>query len=127
MSPARTTDPDVAVWPALLVAPSLALAHLSTAFALVTPLCGAQKEVLLHPLSAASLVIALALTLIAWRAWRRTVGGVDLPGSGVTASESIEQRARASFLALVGTLVGALSTLVIAAMWLPVLVLPACN
>src|SRR5690349_4598195 len=120
MATARTHDPDIAVWPALLVAPSLALAHLSTAFALVTPLCGAQKEALLHPLSAASLVISLVLTLVAWRAWHRTVGAADLPGDGVTASESIEQRARASFLALVGTLVGALSTLVIAAMWLPV-------
>jgi len=127
MATARTHDPDIAVWPALLVAPSLALAHLSTAFALVTPLCGAQKEALLHPLSAVTLAISLVLTLVAWRAWHRTVGAADLPGDGVTASESIERRARASFLALVGTLVGALSTLAIAAMWLPVAVLPACT
>jgi len=127
MTTVRDHDPDIAVWPALLVAPGLALAHLSTAFALVTPLCGAQNEALLHALSAVSLVIALVLTVVAWSAWRRTVAGVDLPGRGVTASESVEQRARASFLALVATLVGALSTLVIAAMWLPVAVLPACN
>ena len=127
MATSRTHDPDLAVWPALLVSPSLVLAHLSAAFALVTPLCGCQKEALLHPLSAASLAISLVLTLVAWGAWRRTVGSADLPGRGVTASESVEPRARASFLALVGTLVGAFSTLVLAAMWLPVAVLPACN
>jgi hypothetical protein len=119
-------DPDRAVWPALVVAPLLALGHLSGAFALVTPSCAAQSVAVLHALAFVSLVLALAMTLVAWRAWRRTVAALAAAEPAVTASDGIGAVSRASFLALVGTLSGALSTLVIAAMWLPVGVLPAC-
>ena len=64
-------DPRLTVWPALLLAPLLALGHLSLAYALVTPSCARQDSAGLHGLAAASLVLALAMTLLAWRDWHR--------------------------------------------------------
>jgi hypothetical protein len=117
-------DPRMSVWPALLLAPLLALGHLTLAYSLVTPSCARQDSAGLNGLSAVSLIAALLMTLLAWRAWSRA----NRPeGRAVTATESIEARSRPSFLALVATLVGAFSTLVILAMWVPLWVLPPCS
>jgi hypothetical protein len=120
--------PDAAlrVWPALLVTPLLALGHLSLAYALVTPSCARQDHATLHALTAASLLVSLLMTLPAWRIWRRLTRSQDAR-SGATHSDAGDAESRQPFLALVATLVGALSTLVIAAMWLPVWVLPPCS
>jgi hypothetical protein len=126
-STSHAHDPDRAVWPALVVAPLVALGHLSAAYALVTPACGWQSGGVLHALSALSLVIVLAMTVVAWRAWRRAVSVLPASERPVTASDGIQAGRRASFLALVGTLVGAFSSLVIVAMWIPVGVVPACT
>jgi len=120
--------PDVAlkVWPALLVSPLLALGHLSLAYALVTPSCARQDHATLHALTVASLLLSLLMTLPAWRIWRRLTRSQDAR-SRASHSDAGHAESRQPFLALVATLVGALSTLVIAAMWLPVWVLPPCS
>ena len=118
--------PDLAVWPALLLAPLLALGHLSLAYALVTPACARQDGVGLHGLSALSLLLALAMTVLAWRTWAALA---RRPGSAspVTDSDATHAASRQRFLALLSTLVGALASLVIAAMWLPLILLPPCS
>jgi hypothetical protein len=122
----RLDDPRLSVWPALLLAPLLALGHLSLAFAMVTPTCARQGGAGLHGLSALSLLAALAMTLLAWRAWRR-LGRPEPLAHAVTASDSGERADRPRFVALVAVLTGALSALVILALWLPLWVLPACS
>ena len=119
-------DPRMTVWPALLLAPLLALGHLSLAYALVTPSCAAQGSAGLHGLSAFSLTLALLMTALAWRAWSRLVPRRD-GEPAQTASDAGDAASRPHFVALVSTLTGALSSLVIAAMWLPVWLLPPCS
>jgi len=94
-------------WPGLLIAPSTALTHLSVVFALSTPGCEHQSQALLHGVSALALVVSLACTAMAARAWRAA------PAAQTDADE------RKRFIATVSTGVGALSTLVIVALWLP--------
>ena len=92
-------DAVTTVWPALLISPLLALGHLSLAYALVA---------------------------LAWRTWRR----LPPPGEAserVSHADASHADRRQPFLALVATLTGALSTLVIVAMWLPVWLLPPCT
>ena len=118
-------DAALKVWPALLVSPLLALGHLSLAYALVTPSCARQDHATLHALTAVSLLLSLLMTLPAWRIWRRLTRSQGA-GSRAAHSDAGHAERRQPFLALVATLVGALSTLVIAAMWLPVWMLPPC-
>ena len=125
--------PDAAmrVWPALLVTPLLALGHLSLAYALVTPSCARQDHATLHALTAASLLVSLLMTLPAWVIWRRLTrseeAGSEDARSRTSHTDASHARSRQPFLALVATLVGTLSTLVIVAMWLPLWVLPPCS
>src|SRR3982751_4016980 len=109
------TDPRVTSWPALLLAPLLALGHLSLAYSLVTPACARQDSAGLHGLSLFSLVLALAMTALAWRTWAR-LGSGGAEQANVTVSDSTDGRSRYRFIALVATLAGAFSSLVIAAM-----------
>ena len=109
-------------WPALLVAPSLALTHLSVAFALVAPACAAQHVRWLHLSSAGFLVVAIVFTAMAFAEARRRVGPAG-PASHVD-SDLAEVRPR--FIATVATLVGLLSSLVIAGIWIPQWLLSPC-
>ena len=122
-----TARPSAApAWPALLLAPLLALGDVSLAYALVSPSCAKQDGMVLHVVSAVSLVLALAMTAMAWRHWRAAIpagGGV----AGATYSDGSVAEARPGFVALVATLAGALSSLVIVAVWLPMWVLPPCS
>jgi L-aminopeptidase/D-esterase-like protein len=94
-------------WPGLFVAPLTALTHLTLVFGMSTPSCRMQSEALLHGVSVAALVVALACTAMAARAWRHAPG---------VQTDSNERR---RFIAAVATGVGALSTVVIVALWLP--------
>lgn len=119
-------DAVTTVWPALLVSPLLALGHLSLAYALVTPSCARQDGTTLHGLAVLSLLASLFMTWLAWRTWRR----LPPPGEAserVSHADASHADRRQPFLALVATLTGALSTLVIVAMWLPVWLLPPCT
>ena len=118
----RPGDPRLTVWPALLLAPLLALGHLSLAYSLVTPSCARQDSAGLHGLAAASLVLALGMTLLAWRDWHLLPKADD-----VTTSDASQAGSRPRFVALMATLVGAFSSLVILAMWLPLWILSPCS
>jgi hypothetical protein len=118
--------PTLRLWPALLLTPLLALGHLSLAYALVTPSCARQDSGSLHTLSAVSLVLAVGMTVLAWRTW----AAMAAPGDGVsnvTESDGTLAASRPRFLGLVSTLVGALASLVILTLWLPVWLLPPCS
>ena len=105
------------IWLALLVAPLLALADQTVAFALVGPGCAAQTTLALHSSHAVFLALAAAATLAAWRAWQETAAAV----AGET--DAVRQR---HFLAGVATTVAALSAAAIAAMWIPTWLISPC-
>ncbi|MDB5824058.1 MAG: hypothetical protein JWR21_2762 [Herminiimonas sp.] len=105
-------------WPAMLLAPSLALTNLSITYALVTPSCMRQSATALHAVAGVSLLLALVFTVAAWRNWRRQAATVDAAGDAAIGRER--------FIAVVATLVGVLSCIVIAAQWIPGWVLSPC-
>ena len=119
-------------WPALLLAPLVALSELSIAYALVSPSCASQDRTLLHAVAAVSLFLVLAMTVLAWREWHTDGSGngldarqrVTLPT--VTRADSAEAAERPRFVAQIAVVVGALSALVSIALWLPVWVLSPC-
>src|SRR6185436_15630990 len=57
-------------WPAMLVAPLLALGMQSLVFSLVTPSCAHQGGIGMHALSGATLLLAALLTALAGQGWR---------------------------------------------------------
>ena len=104
------------IWLALLLAPILALADQSIAYAVAGWACAHQHPYAPHFVHAAFLVAVLAATLAAGTLWRDTRGaaGTDDPAAG------------RHFLAGLALASGALSALVIAAMWYPAWVLSPC-
>ena len=107
----------IANWLALLLAPMLALTALGINYALVTPACEQQANVAwLHGVFAASLLLSVLFTVLAGRNWQR---------SNAHQAES-RTRDRTRFVALVAVLVGALSSLVLVAQWLPLWLLSPC-
>jgi len=104
-------------WPALLLSPTLLLGAQTLAYALATPSCARQNEALLHASLLGCLVLSLVFTLMAWLQSRHLA-----PARREDASAE-----RPHFVALVATGVGALSSLVIAAMWIGPLVLSPCS
>jgi len=121
-------------WPALLLAPLIALSELSIAYALVSPSCASQDRTLLHAVAAASLFLVLAMTALAWREWHgdgvSSSDGLDARQTAavptVTRADSADAAERPRFVAQIAVVVGALSTLVSIARWLPVWVLSPC-
>jgi len=108
-------------WPALLVAPAVALADQSVIYALVTPSCAHQTTLAPHLVSAASLAACIWMSWGAWRNWR-TAKAEQGPDAGDTDGA----QDRRFFLAPVALTVGALSSLVVLAMWFPQWVLSPC-
>jgi hypothetical protein len=94
------------LWPALILAPLLALTSISAGYALVPPACAPGRAWLLDLLILPCLAGALACTALAWKEARRP--------------------AREPFLSLVATGAGAFFSLVIAAQWVTRLVLDPC-
>jgi hypothetical protein len=122
-------------WPALLLAPLVALGQLSIAYSLVTPACASQSRGGLHAVAVVSLILVLATVAMAWRGWRRHAGpGGSARGAapsgeserGVSAAESDSAAKRPHFVALVALLVGSLSALVSIVLWLPIWFLSPC-
>ena len=116
-------------WPALLIAPLVALSQLSIAFSLVGPACEGQNRTVLHAISAVSVLLVVVLTAMAWQGWRQHVrsavaGDAALPA--VTRGDLDSDGHRPHFVALIGLVVGALSLLVCAALWVPVWMLSPC-
>nr|HET7859278.1 hypothetical protein [Caldimonas sp.] len=115
-------------WPALLLAPLVALAQQSIAYALVTPACAQPSRGVLHAVAAVSLVLVLAMTAMAWRAWRAPPAPGEVRGDerAVTFADGIGASARRRFVDLVAVAVGALSALVCVVQWLPIWMLSPC-
>jgi len=121
-------------WPALLLAPLVALGQLSIAYSLVTPACASQSRGELHAVALVSLILVLATVAMAWRGWRRHAGPAARRGAapsgeserGVSAAESDSAAKRPHFVALVALLVGSLSALVSIVLWLPIWFLSPC-
>ena len=106
-------------WPALLLAPTLALTNLSITYALVTPACTRQSMVAPNVVTAVVLAVCVWMSWAAWRNWRegRSLGRE-------AARDHVPDRP--PFVALVAALVGALSCLAILAQWFPQWVLSPC-
>ena len=103
-------------WPAVLLAPVLALADQGVAYAFVGWSCSHQVVAPLPAVHAAFLAAVLATAISPWRRME--------PGAAPTLS--IEEHERRNFFALVGLLTAAISALVIVAMWIPQWFIPPC-
>ena len=112
-------------WPALLLAPLTALAQQSICLSLVIHSCQQQTTLAMHAVCAVSLLLNLAFTSAAIFAWRATRERVVSATQAMARSETSRMRV-SRFIAIAGTLVGALSTLVGLLMWMPVWVLGPC-
>ena len=88
-------------WPALILAPLIALGSISLGYALVTPACERGIVWVLHAVILGSFVLAAAMTALAWTGKDR-------------------------FLHLVATWCGAFFSLVIAIQWLAQFVVTPC-
>lgn len=106
-------------WPALIVAPLLALGSQAVMYALVTPSCSLQTRLPIHAVAAASLLAVIALTVLAFREWQQA-SGVRPP------MDSDAPHNTQRFLDACATALGALSALVILMMWMGVWVLSPC-
>jgi hypothetical protein len=104
------------IWLALLIAPILALTDQSIAFAMTGWACANQQELAMHGVHVLFLAATLAITIAALGPWRATL----------RAKMRNEALARRHFLAGLATASGALSALVIAAMWVPNWILSPC-
>jgi hypothetical protein len=109
-------------WPALLVAPTLALACQSAMYALVTPSCSMQTRVAIHVVAFGSLALSALFTLMALAEWRRG----SLASAHGPDNDGADRRTSRAFLAAVAAAVGAISSLVILTMWITAWVLSPC-
>src|SRR3954470_5054719 len=106
-------------WPALLLAPLLALAQQSVTYALTTPSCRHQESTALHVVPFATLVLILAMTALAAWSWHARRLPED-PGMAQAQREDTRALRRRRFIAAMGVVVGLISALVSLAMWFPV-------
>jgi hypothetical protein len=104
------------IWFALLAAPILALADQSIAYSMTVWACAHQQALAMHGVHVLFLAVTVAATFAAWGSWRATL----------RRKSGDETLARRHFLAGLATATGALSALVIAAMWIPNWVLSPC-
>ena len=102
------------IWPALLLAPVLALADQAIAYAVVGWSCEHGRAIVVHAIHAAFLVAAATSVVPAWRAWRDSLGRAG------------EAAQRQHFLGGLAIASAALSVLVIAAMWLTAWFIAPC-
>jgi hypothetical protein len=105
-------------WPAVVLAPALALADQGAAYVLVAWSCAAQDRVWLNLVHVVFLGAVVATLALAARALRRAH-----PRVPADEGESGERR---HFFALVGVLLAALSAAAIVAMWIPQAFLSPC-
>jgi hypothetical protein len=95
----------IRLWPALIIAPLVALTSISAGYALVTPACDYARPWMLHASTLFFLVLTLAMTALAWTALAT---------------------ARREFLPLVSTWSGAFFTVVIVVQWTALAILTPC-
>jgi len=111
------------IWPALLLAPMLALLQQALTYSMVTPACGHQQVLTLHAVAGGSLLLLVGMTALAGWTWLKTHRELTTRAPSQRAEPELDSRA---FLAAVATAVGAVSVLVGAAMWWPIWMLSPC-
>ena len=105
-------------WPGIVLAPVLALADQSIAYALVPWGCSYQHFAALQVVHLVFLLGALATLVPAWHgAMRRRVPDRAMPG---------DNHDRHHFMSVVSLMTGSFSALVIVALWIPQWVLSPC-
>ena len=104
------------IWFALIGAPLLALTDQSVAFALVGWACAHQSAALAHAPHVFFLAVTAGCTFAAWQSRRGTTSASSTP------SAAGEQQ----FLARLATVIAALSTLAIMAMWIASWMISPC-
>ena len=102
------------IWYSLLLAPLLALTDQSVSFATSGWACSHQHAPVMHAVHALFLVAIVIGTVMAWRYHR------SMP------ARSAEPVASRHFLSGIAAASGALSALVVLAMWIPVSALSPC-
>ncbi len=105
------------IWPALLIAPLLALAEQAIAYALTPALCARQQGGWLHLVAALFLLASAVMTAIAAREAQQLAAGGE-PGRVGDAQRLMLARA--------ATGVGAIATIALVALWVPKWVLSPC-
>ncbi len=105
------------VFAAFLIAPFLALMDQSVAYAFAGWACAHQQEAVPHAVHAVFLVAVVVATYFAWTTSREALATVEETRFSVH---------RHSMLALCALALGALSALVIVALWIPQWVLSPC-
>lgn len=103
------------IWLALLAAPAFALSDQSIAYALTGWACASQHIAPMHGVHFGFAALSLAATILAAALWRETA--VEPKSAEI---------ARRHFLAGLAMALGAFSTLVILAMWIPNWMLSPC-
>ncbi|HEX4233827.1 MAG TPA: hypothetical protein VH041_05930 [Caldimonas sp.] len=103
------------IWLALIVAPLLALADQSIAFALVGWACAHQSTALVHASHLVFLLLTAGAAVYAWQGWREAASA----NGGAAAGEM-------HFLSGVATATASLSAIAIVAMWVPTWMISSC-
>jgi hypothetical protein len=109
------------IWLALVAAPMLALTDQAVSFAAVGWACAHQQTMAIHAVHAFFLAAVVAGTVPALKLWRDEAMRMNGRINGG------ESSARRHFLAGVAACVGALSAVVIAAMWMPTWAIAVCS
>lgn len=104
---------------ALFLPPTVLLANLEIAYALVPAACASRNAVGLHLVNVVSLGLAIAGGLVAWRSWKAL--GVGWP------EEEGTPLARIRFIAGLAVLLSGICALVIVAQWIAVFLLDPCQ
>jgi hypothetical protein len=107
------------VWPAFL-APLIALLDQSVAYSLVEWSCATQNSHVLHWVHFIFFAVAVTVTLPAWADSARYRAATAVP------SDAGEAGGRPRMMSVAAALSGALSALVILAMWVPTWFLSPC-
>jgi hypothetical protein len=111
------------LWGPMLAAPVLALSEQSVVYALATPLCQRQAGGWIHAVFLLFLGIAIVLTL----GGRSEVRRLEAAYRGSVAPDTDRHQPQWLFLARVATWTGALSSVVLLAMWVPQWLLSPCQ
>ena len=115
---ARDGTPFRTLWASVLLGPIAALLGLELAYALTERACATGDMTLVHISLLVCLAAALTAAVLGWKEGRRWA---DVPATAGG------REARSRFLAMLGLIAGAFSTLVVIAQWSATLFLHPCQ
>ena len=109
----------IGLWAGVLVGPSVVLVQLTVNYALVLWACGTGHTWVLHFVSLLALLLTAATGFVAAANWYLLAASAREDGGGTIP--------RSRFMAILGTLLSLLMSLVIIAMWVPVFLYGPCE